>query len=67
MISKTKTILFLSFLTAVFTVSCNDDDVQKIKQVLESNMVVEQGELLFLPIDDKHGVEKLTAVTQWKK
>ena len=29
MISKTKTILFLSFLTAVFTVSCNDDDVQK--------------------------------------
>jgi signal transduction histidine kinase/ligand-binding sensor domain-containing protein len=29
MISKTKTILLLSFLTAVFTVSCNDDEVQK--------------------------------------
>jgi signal transduction histidine kinase/ligand-binding sensor domain-containing protein len=29
MISKTKTILFLSFLTAIFTVSCNDDEVQK--------------------------------------
>ena len=29
MISKTKTILFLSFLMAVFAVSCNDDEVQK--------------------------------------
>jgi signal transduction histidine kinase/ligand-binding sensor domain-containing protein len=29
MISKTKTILFLSFLAAIFTVSCNDDKAQK--------------------------------------
>lgn len=29
MISKTKPILFLSFLAAIFTVSCNDDKVQK--------------------------------------
>ena len=29
MISRTKTILFLSLLTAIFAVSCNDDKVQK--------------------------------------
>ncbi|WP_075352507.1 sensor histidine kinase [Algoriphagus marinus] len=29
MISRTKTILFLSFLAAIFSVSCNDDEVQK--------------------------------------
>jgi ABC-2 type transport system ATP-binding protein len=42
-----------------------DKDVEKIKEVLQNNSVMEKGELLFLPIENEHGVEKLTAITQW--
>ncbi len=42
-----------------------DADLEKIKKVLQNKYVLEKGELLFLPIESEHGVEKLTAVTQW--
>jgi ABC-2 type transport system ATP-binding protein len=42
-----------------------EEHLEKIKEVLGTKGVLEKGEVLFLPIEKEHGLEKVLAVVQW--
>jgi ABC-2 type transport system ATP-binding protein len=43
----------------------SEEHINKIKEVLNQKSVVMRGELLFIPLEQAHGLEKTLAVTQW--
>lgn len=42
-----------------------EQDLNNIKKVLNNPGLVLQGETLFIPIEQKHGLEKTIAIIQW--
>ncbi len=51
----------------IFSISggVKEQDIQKIKSVLNQSTVLSKGDLLFIPFEQEHSLEKVLAITEW--
>jgi ABC-2 type transport system ATP-binding protein len=42
-----------------------NEDIEKIKLVLKQTSIISKGDLLFIPLEQSHSLEKTMAVTKW--
>lgn len=51
----------------IFTISggLKEEDIQKIRSVLNQTTILSKGDLLFIPFEQEHSLEKVVAITEW--